>query len=63
VRDASAVDFARVSSDSPATRRSVPSGTWLVVGLVGLAIAAAVLAKVFRRPPPPMPTTATTVQD
>jgi hypothetical protein len=52
-----------VSSDSAETRRSIPNGTWLVIGLVGLAVAAAVLGKVFRRPPPPMPTTAATVQD
>jgi hypothetical protein len=33
------------------------SGTWLVIGLVLFALLLAVIAKRFRMPPPPVPTT------
>jgi hypothetical protein len=38
-------------------KTKVKSGTWLVIGLVLLALLLAVLANRFRLPPPPVPTT------
>ena len=40
--------------------RKMASGSWLVISLIGLAATLAVIAHVFRMPPPPQIPPATT---
>jgi hypothetical protein len=42
-----------VAMAEPVERKRIASGTWLVLGLLGLAVLLGILAMIFRMPPPP----------